>query len=313
MNDSKLKCTKYCTFWDKEWGKSKGCSSNQTHNFDGIGDDKDEDDKKKYDFSENSIQKQSINSQVKRSLPRKNILNPLIIVVCIEQYQDKNKNIVTSRQDYNHWIELFDKHLKFGKNIVKNDIDKPLNKNDFLHFLDSIFVNEKLRDNSKKYDSIIFTYSGHGKSKDEIYFSDEKRLSLQSVFSKFDGGDDNLQSFIGLPKIFIIDMCRGNGVNIGIPKQVVQKSNGKNGSGLKFRAADEIDYNQLFHRRDNSFIKVFSITKGNTSPDTGYLAEYVCQTIKDKDMDLKTTCFHDLVKMADLEIRKKSAMHCVEL
>ena len=58
--------------------------------------------------------------------------------------------------------------------------------------------------------------------------------------------------------------------------------------------------------------KVFSVTKGNASLDTGYLAEYLCQTLKDKDVDLKTTCFHDLVKIADLKIRTKSAMHCLE-
>ena len=201
LNDNKLKCTKYCTFCDKEWGKSKGCNSNQKHNFNGV--DEGEDEKKNYNHNSDAVR----NVVVKKRLPRKNVLNPLIIIVCIEKYQDKSKNVLTSRNDYNNWIDLFDKHLKFGENIIKNDIDKPLNKNDFLHFLDSIFVNEKLRDNSdKKYDSIVFTYSGHGKFKDKIYFSDEKCLSFESIFSRFDGGDDNLQSFVGLPKIFIIDV-----------------------------------------------------------------------------------------------------------
>ena len=35
-------------------------------------------------------------------------------------------------------------------------------------------------------------------------------------------------------------------------------------------------------------------------------------TIKDKNIDLKETCFHDLVTMADLKIRRKSAMECIE-
>ena len=319
VKNDELKCTKYCTFCDKEWGKSKGCSSNQKHNFNSVGTDEHEDEKKNYNRSDSFVGMKSVGKQVKKLIPRKNIINPLIIIVCIEKYQDENKNILTARKDYNNWIELFDKHLKFGKNIniIKNDIDKPLNKNDFLDFINSAFIHEKLRDNSKKYDSIIFTYSGHGKFKDKIYFSDEKCLSLESIFSKFDGDDDNLQSFVGLPKIFIIDMCRGNGVSIGIRQQVFQQNNGntgKNGNGLKFRVADEIDYNPLYHHRDNSFIKVFSITKGNASPDTGYLVEYLCQTMKDKGIDLKTTCFHDLVKIADLRIREqtKSASHCVE-
>ena len=74
----------------------------------------------------------------------------------------------------------------------------------------------------------------------------------------------------------------------------------------------KIDYNRLFHHADNSFVKVFSITKVNASPDTGYSTEYLCQIIKDKDVDLKKTCLHDLVKLADLKIRRKSSMHCIE-
>ena len=246
----------------------------------------------------------------KTLLPHKNILNPLIIIVSIEKYHNKNKNVLSSRKDYNNWINLFDKHLKFGQNIVKNDINKPLNKNDFLHFLDSVFVFENLRNNSKNYDSIIFTYSGHGTDKDEIYFSNEKTLSLKLLFKKFDGGDDNLQSFVGLPKIFIIDMCRGDNVNIPI-RQILKNNSNNSTGGLKYRGGNEKE-NVLFHHRDNSFIKVFSITQGNASLDAGYLAEYLCQTIKDKNIDLKKTCFHDLVTMADLKIRSKSAMHCIE-
>ena len=146
-----------------------------------------------------------------------------------------------------------------------------------------------------------------------MQFSDDKLLSLESLFSRFDGGEDHLQSFVGLPKIFILDLCRGSKISDPVQRDVnCNTYNGKlNGIGFRnANALDEKDKLKLFHHRDNAFIKVFSITKGNAAPDSGYLVEYLCKMMK--QTDLKKNCFHKLVKMTDLEIRKSSAMHCIE-
>ena len=125
LEKNKLKCTKYCTFCDGEWGKSKGCSRNQ-HSF--KNNDEDEDEKKNYNHNSNynydRSNRDNFKQQMKKVLTQKNILNPLVIIVCIEKYQDKNKNVLTARKDYNNWIEVFDKTLKFGENIIKNDLIK---------------------------------------------------------------------------------------------------------------------------------------------------------------------------------------------
>jgi len=145
------------------------------------------------------------------------IKNPLVIGICISNYNGNN-NLDGPKKDKTNLKKLCQIY-NYQYHDIKNDY---ITKNDFLSFLD--FIQNILKNNKENYDSFIMFFSGHG-NKNCIYTSDIESCQIIDIKQKFCG--EILNNFINNPKIFIFDSCRGNNIinpikkdNYGITKSL---------------------------------------------------------------------------------------------
>ncbi|ETO32789.1 hypothetical protein RFI_04328, partial [Reticulomyxa filosa] len=100
--------------------------------------------------------------------------------------------------------QLFEQELNYT--FVTNESPQMTEK-DVRSFLTKFTAKYKLHDNTHKYDGLIMIICGHGENGNMLVTSDEKSLSIDEIYESL--GCDILESFKDLPKIFIMDLCRG--------------------------------------------------------------------------------------------------------
>ena len=160
--------------------------------------------------------------------------NPLIAMIAIGDYDG---NVALSLEatvtDYKNVIEAFNivrgysmiyctksNQFKYmsGNTMSKNTLDKMnFDKNDFkIHWLsqDIIKYNKavmKILQNENKYkynhDGLIYFISGHSNTSNVIEVSNGDEFPLIKIFEHFHS--DKLKHFIHRPKLFVIEVCRG--------------------------------------------------------------------------------------------------------
>ncbi|ETO32440.1 hypothetical protein RFI_04677, partial [Reticulomyxa filosa] len=126
------------------------------------------------------------------------IKNALVVMIAISEYTDKKKYGDLSNvkdEDVNNFKQLFEQELNYT--FVVNESPQ-MTKKEVRSFLTKFIAKYKLHANTRKYDGLIMIICGHGEKGNMLVTSDGKSLSIDEIRELFD-----------LPKIFIIDVCRG--------------------------------------------------------------------------------------------------------
>ncbi|ETO15543.1 hypothetical protein RFI_21820 [Reticulomyxa filosa] len=175
------------------------------------------------------------------------IKNALVIMIAISEYIDQNAwvNLDSVKDnDINNFKSIFSQELNYT--FICNKKSK-MNKEDVYEFLTDLVAKHKLHKNKK------------------IMMDDGKSISIDEIRALFDC--NQMESLKDYPKIFIIDVCRGN--NIPEAKNNI-KTKGKR---------QEIQNN--FHN-DNGFLMIWSTTKGYQVSDLSLFSESMKNTIISK-------------------------------
>ncbi|ETO00112.1 caspase-7 (C14 family), partial [Reticulomyxa filosa] len=132
-------------------------------------------------------------------------------MIAISEYtnNDEWSNLESAKDtDINNFKSIFGQELNYE--FVYNKEPK-MNKEDVQEFIDDVFTNFKLRRNLNKYDALIMIISGHGDEGDVLVSSDGKYLPIDKIRSSFNSHE--IESLKDCPKIFIIDVCRGDNIS----------------------------------------------------------------------------------------------------
>ena len=130
--------------------------------------------------------------------------NALVLLLCIATY-DKQTNLEGVKGDLVRYRNLFVKEYSYTvypEKYGKNDKKFHWTKNEIIDFIED--YREKLFD---KHDGLIIVHRGHG-SQGTILASDNKQIKITALHDKVSGAWK--QKATKLPRIFIIDACRGN-------------------------------------------------------------------------------------------------------
>ncbi|ETO31606.1 hypothetical protein RFI_05515 [Reticulomyxa filosa] len=220
----------------------------------------------------------------------KTIKNALVIMIAISEYIDNTTwcNLPNVKEkDITNFKQLFEQELKYD--VVCNQSSK-MTKQDVQSFLIKLIANSELHENTHKYDGLIIIICGHGDD-GNIVASDGKLVSIDKIQSSFNCSE--LESFKDLPKIFIIDACRGE----NIPKSYEPIMRGKE---------------SLCGHQDDGFLIIWSTTKGHKVADLSLLSKSVNKVVTSKYkigypfkqmlQDIRT----------DIRSNKSSEWYCVE-
>ncbi|ETO31826.1 hypothetical protein RFI_05290 [Reticulomyxa filosa] len=150
----------------------------------------------------------------------KTIKNALVIMIAISEYMDKTlRNLPNvNEKDVTNFKQLFEEELKYD--FICNPSPK-MTKQDLQSFFAKLNANYDLHENTRKYDGLIVIICGHGEDGNVFVTSDGKQVSIDKIRSSYNCNE--MESFKDLPKIFIIDCCRGE----NIPKSYELTMRGK--------------------------------------------------------------------------------------
>ncbi|ETN99336.1 hypothetical protein RFI_38145 [Reticulomyxa filosa] len=130
-------------------------------------------------------------------------------MVAISEYDNTTWSDLPNvkEKDVTNFKQLFEQELKYE--VVCNSVPK-MTKQDIQSFLAKLVVNHDLHENKNKYDGLIIIICGHGEDGNMLVSSDGKQVSIDKIRSTFNCNE--MESFKDLPKIFIIDTCRGENI-----------------------------------------------------------------------------------------------------
>ncbi|ETO05944.1 hypothetical protein RFI_31453 [Reticulomyxa filosa] len=219
------------------------------------------------------------------------IKNALVIMIAISEYIDNTiwSNLPNvKRKDFENFKQLFEQELNYE--MICNSSSN-MTKDDVRDFMDGIILNFQLRKNTNKYDGLILVICGHGENGNMLVTSDGKHVSIDEMRTSFNC--DKMESFKDLPKIFIIDACRGE--NIPKSHEIVMRGN-----------------KALYGHNDDGFLIIWSTTKGHRVADLSLLSECMKKVVVSKYKSGYP--FKQMLQDIRTEIRnnKSSEWYCVE-
>ena len=141
--------------------------------------------------------------------PRKRILNPLVLIVCVCDKYSGNQWLPGNDKDLENIRDIC-RVLNY-KDIREVNLDDTWNRQNMGHpkLLENFLRPARQHiNNSKSHDGLIFFYSGHG-DKDSLIFPGDESYKWQFIFDFFNGKDSNCPVLADKPKLFILDNCRG--------------------------------------------------------------------------------------------------------
>ncbi|ETO00948.1 hypothetical protein RFI_36492, partial [Reticulomyxa filosa] len=151
-------------------------------------------------------------------------------------------------------------------------------------------------ENIKKYDGLIVIICGHGEDGNMLVSSDGSCLSINEMRTTFNC--NKMDSFKYFPKIFIVDVCRGE--SIPTAHKIIMR--GKNTTKDM----------PLYGHNDDGFLTIWSTTQGHQAADISLLSNCMTKVIKSKYKS-----GYPLKKMLDnirqdIRERKHGEWYCVE-
>ncbi|ETO07241.1 caspase-8, partial [Reticulomyxa filosa] len=186
------------------------------------------------------------------------IKNVLVVMIGISEYTDNTKyhNLSNVKdEDIKNFKELFEQELNYE--FVCNQSPQ-MTKKDVQSFLAKLVANYDLHDNTHKYDGLIMIICGHGENGNMLMTSDGKSLSIDEIRALFNC--DKMESFKDFPKIFIIDMCRGENTPTAHTTTIARG---------KVEKKKEM---QLLGHNDDGFLIIWSTTQGYQIGDFSLLS-----------------------------------------
>ncbi|ETO34317.1 hypothetical protein RFI_02778, partial [Reticulomyxa filosa] len=226
------------------------------------------------------------------------IKNALVVMIAISKYTDKKKYDDLSNvkdEDVKNFKQLFEQELNYT--FVTNESPQMTEK-DVRSFLTKFTAKYKLHDNTHKYDGLIMIICGHGENGNMLVTSDGKSLSIDGIRESF--GCDILESFNDLPKIFIIDVCRGKNIPTA---QATTRTRGK--------TQKKGNVQSLGHSGDG-FLTIWSTISGYQVADFSLLSKCMKSVVISK---YKSGCpFKQILDDVRRETRKSKngEWYCVE-
>ncbi|ETO20038.1 hypothetical protein RFI_17180 [Reticulomyxa filosa] len=165
-------------------------------------------------------------------------------------YKSEYDSLENVKDDLANFRELFETTLKY-EFVCKDKLK--MTKVDAQEFLDKVIYKSKLRRNANGYDGLIFILSGHGDDGDVLATSEGDSLSIDKIRSDFNC--EEMSSLKDIPKIFIINACRGK----KMPKSHI----------IGMRGRPEDTKQRLYHgHNDYGFFTIWSTTKGHIVNDS---------------------------------------------
>ncbi|ETO16964.1 hypothetical protein RFI_20374, partial [Reticulomyxa filosa] len=113
---------------------------------------------------------------------------------------------------------------------------------------------------------LIIIICGHGKKENMLVTSDGNSLSIDKIRTTFNC--HKMESFKDFPKIFIVDICRGE--NIPMAHKITTK-------GTNINKAIS-----LYGHNDDGFLTIWSTTQGHQVVDFSLLSNCMANVIKSK-------------------------------
>ncbi|ETO36336.1 hypothetical protein RFI_00725 [Reticulomyxa filosa] len=225
------------------------------------------------------------------------IKNALVVMIGISEYIYTTEwpNIPNvKKKDVKNFKKLFEQELNYQ--FVCNQSPQ-MTKKDVQVFMDRLFVDFELRTNAKQYDGLIMIICGHGKNGNMLVTSDGKSLSIDEIRASFNC--DKMESFKNFPKIFIIDVCRGE----NIPTSQTMAMRGK---------VEKKEDIRLLGHNDDGFLMIWSTTQGYQIGDFSLLSSSMKSVVKSKYKSGYP--FKQMFDDIRQEIRKRSSgeWYCIE-
>ncbi|ETO04643.1 caspase-8 precursor [Reticulomyxa filosa] len=216
------------------------------------------------------------------------IKNAFVLMIAISKYNDKKwKNLSSvKKKDVKNFKGLFKRELNYK--FVCNE-EHSMSKTDVQKFLTEQTCKHKLHKNEKEYDALIIIICGHGDAGNVLVTSEGENISIDTIRSYFD--NQKLTSFEDYPKIFFIDICRGNNKSKNIQKR------GKEGGDV---------------HNDDGFLILWSTTSGYEVGDLSLFSESIKDTIISK---YENTFLYQMLKEVRVNVkgRPDSSTYCVEI
>ncbi|ETO12158.1 hypothetical protein RFI_25219, partial [Reticulomyxa filosa] len=224
----------------------------------------------------------------------KKIKNALIVMIAISEYEDNDKwcNLESVKdEDITNFKYIFEQELNYK--FVCNEKPK-MNKEDVQEFIDKLFIDFKLRRNLNNYDAFIMIISGHGDENDVLVTSEGDTMSINGIRASFDCNE--MKSFRDCPKIFIIDVCRGNNTPHATDSTKTRGKKEKKQSNV---------------HNDNGFLMIWSTTKGYKVGDLSLFSKSMKNIIVAK---YKTYPLSQMLREIREDIKNKGSgeWYCVE-
>ncbi|ETO25447.1 hypothetical protein RFI_11690, partial [Reticulomyxa filosa] len=222
---------------------------------------------------------------------RKIIKNALVVMVAISEYTEDTMwrdlpNV--QKEDSKNFEQLFKQELNYE---MECNPHPSMTRQEIQDFIDQTIHKHDLVKNTKKYDGLIMIFCGHGEYENMFIASDGKRLSIDKIRSSLNCNE--MESFKDIPKIFIIDVCRGE----NIPRAHKVATRGK-----------EVRYGHC----DDGFLIIWSTTKGYRVADLSLLSKSMKNIVTSKYKNGQP--FKQILQEIRTHIRnnKSSEWYCVE-
>ncbi|ETN98478.1 hypothetical protein RFI_39018 [Reticulomyxa filosa] len=221
------------------------------------------------------------------------VRNALVAMIGISEYDDNKKwaNLPNIKEDDTvNFKDLFEKELNYD--FVHNQ-EARMTKEGVKDFFSNLMLSRELHKNSMNYDALIVILCANGDEGDVLTSSDGKGVSIDEIRHSFDC--DNLEAFKNCPKIFIVDIGRGD----SIPKAYKMVMRGR-------------EQPLRYGHNDDGFFTIWSTTKGHKVADFSHLST----GIKDVFSRFKDNCsLHQMIHQVRNNIRKKNngEWYCVEV
>ncbi|ETO33231.1 hypothetical protein RFI_03875, partial [Reticulomyxa filosa] len=223
------------------------------------------------------------------------ISNALVVMIGISKYIDNKKwpNLKNVKDiDMINFKQLFKQELNYK--FVCNE-ESTMNKEDVHEFLADVIAKQKLHKNKRKYDALIIILSGHGNEGDVLVTSEGDSIPIDEIRTSFDC--NRMKSLKDCPKIFIIDVCRGN---YSPQSENSVLTRGENGP------------QQNNTHNGSEFLMIWSTTKGYQVSDLALLSTSMRHTIGSKYKS--NYSLNQMLKEVRADIQKKNggSWYCVQ-
>ncbi|ETN98996.1 caspase-1 [Reticulomyxa filosa] len=219
-------------------------------------------------------------------------------MIAIGEYEEKSEynSLKNVKDDLINFRELFETTLKY-EFVCKDKNKLKMTKDDVREFLDEVIYKFKLRKNLNGYDGLIFILCGHGDDGNVLVTSEGDSLSIDKIHSDFNCNE--MSSLKDIPKIFIINACRGK----KMPKSHI----------IGMRAKPEDTKRRLYYgHNDDGFFTIWSTTNGHIVKDSPLFSKCIKEVIA--EMCEKGYSLNQMLREIRDRIQKSNGgeWYCVE-